>query len=277
VFSEGGGFYPVKNKGDTSTLLYTTINQTGTYTLLMHSTLFGGKSTTEPFTVLARFSTVLDDITPPQIILQIPAFVNDSTPIIPQITDESEFSVRYFLDETQVSFDKTTFDSIKEGPHQLRIEAADEAGNTAMQFYSFTVDKTPPNIIVNSPANHTKVSDVLIVDFMIEEENPLYEQTVIFFEDHMIQNKTKAEINVSNFTEGAYQIIISANDRADNKIQKLVAFEIDRTSPPSIAQTPQTKTEIDQNFALLVIAGVAVIAIASGVAFATKSKKSPRR
>ena len=54
-FSQGGGFFPVKNKDDTSTVLYVPINQTGTYTLLTHSTLFGGESTTEPITLVAKF------------------------------------------------------------------------------------------------------------------------------------------------------------------------------------------------------------------------------
>ena len=55
-FSQGGGFFPVKNKNDTSTILLVPINQTGTYSLLAHSTLFGGNFTTEPVSVTARFS-----------------------------------------------------------------------------------------------------------------------------------------------------------------------------------------------------------------------------
>ncbi|HJJ23494.1 MAG TPA: S8 family serine peptidase [Nitrosopumilus sp.] len=58
VFSQGGGFFPVKNKDDTSTVLYVPINQTGTYTLLTHSTLFGGNSTTEPITLTAKFMNI---------------------------------------------------------------------------------------------------------------------------------------------------------------------------------------------------------------------------
>ena len=34
------------------------INQTGTYTLLTHSTLFGGESTTEPITLAAKFTNI---------------------------------------------------------------------------------------------------------------------------------------------------------------------------------------------------------------------------
>ena len=55
-FSQGGGFFPVKNKDHTSTVLFVPINQTGTYALLAHSTLFGGNSTTEQVSLSARFS-----------------------------------------------------------------------------------------------------------------------------------------------------------------------------------------------------------------------------
>ena len=62
LFSQGGGFYPVKNKDDTSTVLYVPINQTGTHTLLAHSTLFGGNSTTEKITLAAKFTNIPDDL-----------------------------------------------------------------------------------------------------------------------------------------------------------------------------------------------------------------------
>lgn len=62
LFSEGGGFYPVKNKDDTSTVLFVPINQTGTYTLLTHSTLFGGLSTTEPISLAARFTNISSEV-----------------------------------------------------------------------------------------------------------------------------------------------------------------------------------------------------------------------
>ena len=62
LFSQGGGFFPVKNKDDTSTVLYVPINQTGTYTLLTHSTLFGGNNTTEPITLAAKFTNISSEV-----------------------------------------------------------------------------------------------------------------------------------------------------------------------------------------------------------------------
>jgi subtilisin family serine protease len=62
-FSQGGGFFPVKNKDNTSTVLYVPLNQTGTYTVLTHSTLFAGNSTTEPITLTAKFTNMSSDET----------------------------------------------------------------------------------------------------------------------------------------------------------------------------------------------------------------------
>jgi hypothetical protein len=63
LFSQGGGFYPVKNKDNTSTVLNVPINHTGTYSLLTHSTLFGGNSTTESITLKAKFTNLSSNST----------------------------------------------------------------------------------------------------------------------------------------------------------------------------------------------------------------------
>jgi subtilisin family serine protease len=62
LFSQGGGFFPVKNKDNVSTVLTVPLNQTGTYTLLTHSTLFAGNSTVEPITLAAKFTNIPSDL-----------------------------------------------------------------------------------------------------------------------------------------------------------------------------------------------------------------------
>jgi hypothetical protein len=78
LFSQGGGFYPVKNKDHTSTVLNVPINQTGTYTLLTHSTLFGGNSTTEPITLKTKFTNLSSEIIVSENILPLESIVADS-------------------------------------------------------------------------------------------------------------------------------------------------------------------------------------------------------
>lgn len=55
AFSEGGGFYPVTTRNATSTAVHVPVNQTGIHSVLVHSTLFGGSSVTEPVSLEARF------------------------------------------------------------------------------------------------------------------------------------------------------------------------------------------------------------------------------
>ena len=109
IFSQGGGFFPVKNKDETSTVLYVPINQTGTYTLLTHSTLFGGSSTTEPITLVAKFSNIS-----PETILEnepqdieselVPSNTNNGSEVKPEI----------------ITIEKT-HDAISEPPFSLGI------------------------------------------------------------------------------------------------------------------------------------------------------------
>lgn len=54
VFSEGGGFFPVSNWNDTSSALQVPVEMPGTYSILTHTTLYGGESVTEPMVITAR-------------------------------------------------------------------------------------------------------------------------------------------------------------------------------------------------------------------------------
>jgi len=151
-FSQGGGFFPVKNKDDTSTVLYAPINQTGTYTLMVHSTLFDGKAITEPISVSAKFTTIIPDDKAPQIILIIPENINKTHVISPQIIDENLDFAKYYLDNREIQLNSTTntIDSklLTAGRHELQILASDIVGNDATQTFSFNVVSEPSPIIV---------------------------------------------------------------------------------------------------------------------------------
>lgn len=273
VFSEGGGFYPVKNKDSTSTLLYAPINQTGTYTLLLHSTLFGGQSTTEPFTVIAKFSSIFMDETPPTISFPISKFVNGSIPT-PNIIDDGQVSVRYYLDDNEIGFDSIA-NSITAGSHTIRIDAKDEAGNTSTQLYSFIVDKTEPRIIVNTPKNNTVVSETLFLDFTVLDDNPSDQIYVLLPNGIALQNQTFVTLDTSSLDDGQYQIVISATDKANNKSQKDIFFKIDRTKTAD-NYIALSDTKFDYNFALLLIAGIFAIGIAIFIVLTNKSQKLPK-
>ena len=100
-FSQGGGFFPVKNKDNTSTVLYVPINQTGTYTFLTHSTLFGGSSTTEPITLAAKFTNISS-----KIISQNKEIVTESEQIISEPKENNIIIHETTPEETLISNSK---------------------------------------------------------------------------------------------------------------------------------------------------------------------------
>lgn len=150
-FSQGGGFFPVKNKDNTSTVLYAPINQTGTYTLLIHSTLFDGKAITEPIDISARFTTILADKKAPEIILSIPDVINKTFAISPKVTDKNLDSVKYYLDGNEIQLNASTnqidSDLLTDGAHELKIMASDIVGNEATQTFSFDVVSKQPETV----------------------------------------------------------------------------------------------------------------------------------
>lgn len=56
VFSQGGGFFPVSGWNDTSTTFSVLIDEPGIYSIMTHTTLYGGESPTEPIVITARFN-----------------------------------------------------------------------------------------------------------------------------------------------------------------------------------------------------------------------------
>jgi hypothetical protein len=100
-FSQGGGFYPVKNKDDTSTVLFVPINQTGTYSVLTHSTLFGGEEPTESISLAAKFSNIVINPTFPK------SVKSETSPIDEKINDSELISNNPTQSDQKISEQKT--------------------------------------------------------------------------------------------------------------------------------------------------------------------------
>ncbi|MGI0011727.1 MAG: S8 family serine peptidase, partial [Nitrosopumilaceae archaeon] len=166
-FSEGGGFFPIKNKDDTSTVLYAPINQTGTYSVLMHATLFGGQSLAESVTVTAKFSTILPDEKDPQILFVIPEFINGTYKIQPEIIEENIDVIKYSLDGNEIEINAESqipSELLTDGIHTLKVAVTDTVGHHAEKEVKFKVDNKPPELLIKSPTNGSVVSNIISID-----------------------------------------------------------------------------------------------------------------
>ena len=277
-FSQGGGFFPVKNKDETSSVMSVPINQTGTYTLLVHSTLFGGQSTTEPISIAAKFTSLLHDDKEPQILLSIPNFVNKSYSIFPQITDENLDFVKYFLDGEEINFTSNLIESksLTDGSHQLKIFAIDVNGFNSTKSFSFNVDKSHPTISIKSPREGTIVSDILPISFEILDTN-LQETDgikIILPDGEILTDITSVQYDTSQLDNGVYEIQILAQDKAGNEDMKTQSFEVDHSVKSTIT-TIQEDTPSEENYLLVIGIAIGVVIGIVSVLFATKKIKIP--
>jgi hypothetical protein len=270
-FSEGGGFFPIKNKNDTSTVLYASVNQTGTYSLLLHSTLFGGRSVVEPITVTAKFSTILPDEKDPQILFAIPEFVNSTYAIVPEIIEENLDTAIYYLDENEIQgIDKDEplpSELLTEGQHTLKVTAKDTVGHHAEKTVTFTVDNTPPILLIKSPQNGSTVSNVITVDVDITEPNmPISGGIIIVLPNSTVADKKMVQFDTRIVENGKYNIEVLAKDMAGNEISKKITVNVDN-NPLFTNPIPPS----DQNIVFL--EGILIgIAIATSVLLITLKK-----
>ena len=264
-FSGGGTFYPLKNKDNTSTVLFAPINQTGTYTLLIHSTLFDGTSVTEPISLAAKFTTIVPDEKPPEIIFEIPELVNKKFDVLPQIIEKNADFVKYYLDGEERQFDQLPlkFGMLPDGKHDLRVHASDIVGNDVEKTFSFTVDNTPPEISVKSPTNGTTVSHSLQIDFKVKDENLADDGsvTILLPNGESLENITSHSFDVTEIDDGYYDLKIIAVDLAENEQTKTISFNVDHEfvqAPPVISKE---KESVSENNLLIIISAVIVAVI----------------
>jgi hypothetical protein len=256
-FSEGGAFYFSQNNGENSTLLFVPINQTGVYSVLLHNTLFHGKSLYEPVQVEAKFSTLLPDTVAPLITANLPKIVGGYPQKIPvTIVEENPATLTYTIDAGdsnnlaagRPADSSGTFDvllngaELVEGMHRLRIDSTDLVGHSTSFVSAFEVDGTPPSVDLmlqvgnrtTNVADRAVISGDAIISWNITDKNGVASPTTI-----SILNVTRtdpgaassAAINSTLLQEGSYEFSIRARDIPGNNATRNVAVIVDRTPP----------------------------------------------
>ena len=282
-FSQGGGFFPVKNKDNTSTLIFAPINQTGTHSLLIHSTLFEGTTITEPVTLVGKFTTLTADQKAPEIILELNEFLKSDHTIIPEIIEDNISSVVYILNGNIIEIDASGIDvsTLDDDSYTLIITAIDKFGLQSSQTFEFVVDKTLPIIELLSN-NNTVVSKRLDIQVSVSDQNLPKSNYLSYLlpNGERIVDKKSHSFDTSDLEEGKYLIDIFAKDTAENTISSKIMFEIDH----SIIDLPKSQTDISSqiienniDYLLIIIIGIITIAIVSALVILKQKSKIPQK
>jgi hypothetical protein len=240
--------------------------------------LFDAELPTEPVSLAAKFSTIVPDEKPPEIILELPELVGNTFEILPEIIDKNLDFVKYYIDGEEVEPNSLQTKLLSDGQHDLRIYARDIVENEVDKTFSFIVDNTPPEILLKSPKNDITVSNSLQIDFEVKDANLPDSDvsnmtiwgpgkiTIFPLDGDTLKDVNSYSFDTTDINDGVYELDIIAVDMVENKMTKTISFIVDHAFiepvPPAIPE-PVIEDKPSSQTTMLII--IVVIAVAAGV------------
>ena len=146
--------------------------------------------------------------------------------------------------------------SLKDGVYGINISATDLANNISNAVITFTIDTTPPIVKIQSPAAKTifggantsipitaVVSDINLAQYEILTGTG-DTQTAIFSSSISPTTQPVYTWDISHITDGTYNIVLSAIDKAGNSASDSTSVIIDNTPPVTLITMPQPNAVI---------------------------------
>ncbi len=189
---------------------------------------------------------ILKDETPPTLEIKHPEdgdiFSDDQVTVDWQGEDDKSGISHYEIrlnEEEWIDVEENEsyeFEEIADGEHLLEVKAVDNLGNERIESVSFTIDTTPPEIMVNDPVDGTAVSEdeITVLWSGYDETTDIVSYEVWCFENQEFLDvglRTWHEYN--NLEDGTYSTEIRATDVAGNQAEEEVEFTVD-TEPPAV-------------------------------------------
>ena len=134
----------------------------------------------------------------------------------------------------------TTFTGLVDGPHVVQVRAFDKAGNSAITFRNFTLDATPPVVIISSPSN-LAIYNVTTVSVNWNGTDNL--AGINGYQYNLDNGGYSATIgslshSFSLLAQGTHTVIIKVIDNAGNINTTTIQFRVDSVAPVLTISTP---------------------------------------
>jgi len=155
--------------------------------------------------------------------------------------------------QKRITYNFITYESLKDGNYKLHFRVNDKAGNTADVFSVFTVDNTPPEVVITQPEDRQYFggfSDLVDIMGSISDEN-MYEWRieygegdepadfeVLYAESILPETEHLFLWEISGISDGLYTIKLVAEDKAGNVSETSIRTIIDNTPPTVLIVNP---------------------------------------
>ncbi len=130
-----------------------------------------------------------------------------------------------------------------DGGYTVQINVLDLAGNSNSSSYFFTIDSTPPLIILNAPENNSVVHESTLLDFSIVDSH-------LSQANYSVNGGAETpfidpfDISTAGWSDGNFVVQIITMDSAGNFNFSLYLFTIDSTLPLFLLNSPDNNSVI---------------------------------
>jgi parallel beta-helix repeat protein len=117
-----------------------------------------------------------------------------------------------------------------DGTHSIEIQVTDLAGHSVYGYYSFEIDGTVPEIMLNTPSNNSVIMAGTDIDFDITEIN---QDTATYSVNGGTDKSFTSpyDIDTTGWMDGLYSINVFVSDLVGHVTRKVFDFVIDSTKP----------------------------------------------
>jgi parallel beta-helix repeat protein len=124
-----------------------------------------------------------------------------------------------------------------DGDYTVQINAVDMAGNSNSSWYLFTIDNTPPTIILSAPGNNSIIPSGILLNFSVLDAN-LIQVNISINSGADVPLPDPFNISTVDWSDGDYTVQINAVDLLGNINSSWFFFTIDSTQPTIVLNNP---------------------------------------
>jgi hypothetical protein len=134
---------------------------------------------------------------------------------------------------------------VEEGQHTWSMRCSDPAGWEGQSTTrTYTLDKTPPTIVMTAPENNSIIADSTILEFEVTDNAQLAKVWIVKDGNETEVNGVFS-IDVSNWQEGPSEFAVRAEDSVGNQAEQTYRIIVDRTSPSITLVSPDDNATSD--------------------------------
>ncbi len=141
--------------------------------------------------------------------------------------------------------------STSDGSHEIVAYANDTVGHQASYTIVVTVDNTPPNVSISSPANNSIVNGTISIELSSSDLHP--NKTWLAIDDNTVQSwdgdgSFSYSWDTTTTSDGQHSIVAYANDTAGNVGSYDIVVTVDNTPPSVTITSPSNDSTVGTTF-----------------------------